>query len=301
MRFQRLLRHYSFGLLMGGADVVPGVSGGTMALIVGIYARLIDSIGRAVAVIPLAARGRPGAAVQSLLTVDWMLVLPLGAGIVTAIGVGSAVIPGLMDEHPVLMRALFFGLIAGSITLPWRRIEERTTRTMAVLAVAAVAAFLFSGLPDLEVSDPPLIRIFGSAALAICAMILPGVSGAFLLLVLGLYEPTLDAVRDRDLVYLATFLAGAAFGISLFATGLRWLLVHARDITMAALVGLMAGSLRALWPFLEEDRSLRGPVEGEPVVAAAALALGGLVAVLVLARIGERTEAAESARGASAR
>ncbi len=296
MRPDFLFRHYLYGLLMGSADVVPGVSGGTMALIVGIYTRLIESIGRAVAAVTLALRGRPGDATRSLLSVEWTLVLPLGAGIGTAILVASAFIPQLLEDHPVPMRALFFGLIAGSLVLPWRRIREHSVRTTSLLVVAAAAAFVFSGLPDTEVADPSMPAVFGAAALAICAMILPGISGSFLLLIIGMYEPTLDAVHERDVVYVAVFLAGAAVGISLFASVLRWLLVHARDLTMAALVGLMLGSLRALWPFLEEDRGLRMPEDGDPILLALALGLGGLVFVLALTRIGDAAEAAESAR-----
>ena len=294
MRPALILRHYVYGLLMGSADVVPGVSGGTMALIVGIYTRLIESIGRAVAAVPLAVRGRPREAVRSVISVEWTLVLPLGAGIVTAIAIASAFIPQLLEDHPVPMRALFFGLIAGSLTLPWRRIREHSIRTFALLVVAAIAAFVFSGLPDTVISDPSRLQVFGAAALAICAMILPGISGSFLLLILGMYEPTLDAVHERDVVYLAVFLAGAVVGISVFATLLRWLLEHAHDLTMAALVGLMIGSLRALWPFLEEDRSLRMPVDGDPVLLAVVLGLGGLIFVLGLTRLGDAVEASDA-------
>lgn len=301
MRPDLLLRHYLYGLLMGGADVIPGVSGGTMALVVGIYTRLIGSIGDAVTSVPHALRGRPAAAVASLRSVEWTLVLPLGAGIVSAILLGSAVIPDLIEEHPVQMRALFFGLIAGSVTLPWRRIREHSRRTVLLMIVAAVAAFLLAGLPEAGAADPSMLRVFGSAALAICAMILPGVSGAFLLLVIGVYEPTLDAVHERDLAYIGVFLAGAVVGLSLFAVVLRWLLARAHDLTMAALVGLMVGSLRALWPFLEDDRRLRLPVEGDPVVLAVVLALAGLAAVLILTQVGARLEAPDDAPVAARR
>ena len=292
MRPDLLVRHYLFGVLMGAADVVPGVSGGTMALIVGIYARLIESISNAVRALPRAVRGGPRAGIESLRLVEWTLVVPLGVGIVTAILVGSAFIPDLLDDHPVQMRAIFFGLIAASVFLPWRRIGAHTPRTAAILVAGAVAAFIFSGLPDTTASDPSMVAVFFAASLAICAMILPGVSGSFLLLVMGMYEPTLDAVHDRDLVYVAVFLAGALVGISFFSTLLRWLLAHAHDLTMAALVGLMVGSLRALWPFLEEDRGLRMPEDGEPVALAVVLALGAFVVILGLTRLGDRLEAA---------
>ena len=294
MRPDVIVRHYLQGLLMGGADIVPGVSGGTVALIVGIYARLIESISRAVAAVPLFVRGRPGPAFRSIMSVEWGLIIPLAAGIATAIMVGSTVIPGLIEDHPVVMRALFFGLIAGSLMLPWRRIQQRTPRNIAVLVAGAVVAFGFAGLPGTSVESPALPLVFGAAAIAICAMILPGVSGAFLLLLMGMYEPTLDAMRARDLAYIAVFMAGAAVGIATFASALRWLLVHARDVTMAALVGLMAGSLRALWPFMEDDRSLRGPIEGEPVLTAALFALGGLLLVLAVGWAGGQREAARA-------
>ena len=290
MRPDLLVRHYLFGLLMGAADVVPGVSGGTMALIVGIYARLIESISNAVRSLPRAVRGGPAAGIDSLRLVEWTLVLPLGAGIATAIIVGSAFIPDLLDDHPVQMCAIFFGLIAASVLLPWRRIGAHTPRTVGVLIAGGIAAFIFSGLPDTAATDPSMVAVFLAASLAICAMILPGVSGSFLLLVVGMYEPTLDAVHDRDMVYVAVFLAGAVVGISVFSTLLRWLLASAHDLTMAALVGLMVGSLRALWPFLEEDRGLRLPQDGEPVVLAVVLAVGAFAAILALTRLGDRLE-----------
>jgi len=301
MRPDLLLRHYLFGLLMGSADVVPGVSGGTMALIVGIYTRLIESIGRAVTAVPLAVRGRPREALQSFLSVEWALVIPLATGILTAVVVASAFIPGLIEDHPVAMRALFFGLIAGSLTLPWRLIRAHTAGTFAVLGIAVIAAFVFAGLPDTEMDDPSLLLVFASAAVAICAMILPGVSGSFLLLIVGMYEPTLNAVDERDVAYLAVFMAGAVVGLSVFAILLRWLLHHVHDLTMAALVGLMIGSLRALWPFLEDDRGLRMPEDGDPVVFAAVLALGGLVFVLALTRLGDGAEAPEEPAALEAR
>lgn len=299
MRPDLLLHHYLFGLLMGASDVVPGVSGGTMALIVGIYTRLIESIGRAVTAAPLAVRGRPRAALQSFISVEWTLVIPLAAGILTAVVVASAFIPELLEEYPVAMRALFFGLIVGSLTLPWRRIQRHTASTFLVLGMAVVAAFLFAGLPDTDMGDPSMPLVFGSAALAICAMILPGVSGSFLLLIVGMYEPTLEAVNERDIAYLAVFMTGAVAGISVFALLLRWLLTHLHDLTMAALVGLMIGSIRALWPFLEDDRGLRMPEEGDPVLLAGALAIGAMVFVLILTRFGDSVEAPEERASAA--
>lgn len=295
------LRNYLFGVLMGGADVIPGVSGGTMALIVGIYTRLIAAVGQGASALGRLLRADVRGFTRNLRSIEWTLVIPLGLGILTALVAGAAVIPGLLEDYPAQMRGLFFGLIAASIWIPWRRIRRRDARTALVVAVAAVAAFLFTGLPDNEVTDPALWRVFGAAALAICAMILPGVSGAFLLLIVGMYEPTLDAAHERDVVYLGVFALGVLTGISLFSTALKWLLDHAHDLTMAVLVGLMAGSLRALWPFQEDDRSLRLPQEGDPVILVALLALVGAVLLLGLAQIGLRAEAAEERQATEAR
>lgn len=291
MQLAESARHYLRGLLMGTADIIPGVSGGTMALVLGIYERLLAAISGAASAAFRLLRGDPAGAWRAVRAIDFALLLPLGAGIGTALLAGAAVIPGLLEDHPVPTRALFFGLIAGSILIPWRAIRRRSGAQLAVLLVGAAAAFLFTGLPDRTVGDPSLPVVFASAALAICAMILPGVSGAFLLVVLGMYEVTLDAVHERDVVYVGVFLAGAATGITSFAWFLRRLLERAHDLTMAALVGLMAGSLRALWPFIEDDRSLRGPVQGEPVALAVALGLGGFAFVLGLAALGTRAEA----------
>jgi putative membrane protein len=253
------LLHLVQGLAMGSADVVPGVSGGTVALIVGIYERLIRSVRAGASGIFAAVRLDRAAAARRLGEVEWGLVLPLAAGIVTALYIGSRIVPHLLEEYPVEVRAVFFGLILGSIAIPLRRMRQIGGAELAVMAVAAVVAFLLVGLPPREIGAPPLPLVFAFAAIAICAMILPGVSGAFLLLVLGIYEPTLEALSSLDVPYIAVFVAGAAVGLGLFSKLLEWLLDHHHEWTMAALVGLMVGSLRALWPWLTEDRGLEPP------------------------------------------
>ncbi len=274
------------GLLMGTADVIPGVSGGTVALIVGIYERLVTSIRAAAAALVRALRGDRAGARKRFAEVDWALVVPLGVGIVTALVLGAAVIPGLLETYPVQMLAVFFGLIAGSLVVPWRRVERRDATALAFVAVAAVAAFVLVGLPPRTVASPSLPQVFASAAVAICAMILPGVSGAFLLLVLGVYQPTLAAVSTRDLPYVATFVAGCAVGLGLFSRLLEHLLARHHSLTMAALVGLMAGSLRALWPWQDAERGLLTPPSLGSFTAAVALALLAAAAVSALTRFG---------------
>ena len=273
---------------MGGADVIPGVSGGTVALIIGIYERLIDSI-RALATAAVAAVRADGAGARKHVRgVEWSLVLPLGVGIVTAIAIGSVVILPLLDRYPAQMRGVFFGLIAGSLIVPWRRISRHDTSTTALMVLAVIVAAVLVGLPPSEVTDPSLPLVFACAAVAICAMILPGVSGAFLLLVLGVYDATLHAVSSLDLPYIGVFVLGAALGLGIFSKLLSYLLHTHHDMTMAALVGLMAGSLRALWPWQTETRSLLAPpADTGEVVIVVALALAGFAAVTALIHFGD--------------
>ena len=279
--------HIAQGLLMGGADVIPGVSGGTMALIVGIYERLLRNVSAAFHAIVSLPRG--GAAVrEAFRRVEWGFVLPLGLGILTAIGIGSKVIPGLLERYPEEARALFFGLVLASVAIPWIRMEERAAAEYLLVPVTALLAFVLVGLPPAEISDPSLVHVFFSAAIAICAMILPGVSGSFLLAVLGMYTATLHALSEINIPYVLTFCAGAAVGLGVFSRLLNWLLEKHHDRTMAALVGLMAGSLRALWPWQDADRALRMPAAGDSVGWALGLGLAGFTFVALLTWWGHR-------------
>lgn len=281
--------HFAQGLLMGGADIIPGVSGGTMALIVGIYERLVGALSEVFSAVLALLRLNMTEVRSRLRRVEWGLILPLGLGILTAIVIGAKVIPPLLEAYPVHCRGLFFGLIAASLLIPWRRIARPRISAYLLAGVAAGVAFFLVGLPDQVVEDPGALRIFATAAVAICAMILPGVSGAFLLLVLGMYAPTLEAVNARDVGYVLIFMAGAATGLGLFSKALDWLLSHHHDHTMAALVGLMLGSLRALWPWLAEDRSMLWPGPADPVLGVILLGVAGFLFVLALTLWGRRS------------
>jgi len=277
-----LVRYVLYGVLMGGADVIPGVSGGTMALIVGIYERLVHALSEAVSFGIAVLQFDLEAARTHWTAVPWRLIVPLLGGIGAAILGGAAVIPPLMEAYPAPMRGLFFGLVAASLLIPARRIERVTGLRVGIGVACAAGAFFLTGLPALAVSDPGLVRVFFSAMVAICAMILPGVSGAFLLEALGIYAATLEALNALDWGYVLTFCTGAAVGLGVFAKVLDWLLVHRHDATMAALVGLIAGALRALWPYGGAERVLRGPEAGEPVVSVILLAVVGFGGVLAL-------------------
>ncbi|MEO6866748.1 MAG: DUF368 domain-containing protein [Gaiellales bacterium] len=249
--------HYLRGLVMGSADLVPGVSGGTMALITGIYERLVASV-RGLAGLPIQLLRGNRSAVRN--DVEWLLILPVLAGMATAIFLGASFIPQLLEDYPERMLALFLGMIIASIPIPWRMIERRDSRSWLLAAVGAVCAFVLAGLPSANVSDPSMLIVFGAAAVAICAMVLPGVSGSYLLLVLGMYEVTLDNVHERNIGYILVFMLGAITGLGIFSRLLEWLLEHRHAATMAVLVGLMVGSTRALWPWqTEESRTLLTP------------------------------------------
>lgn len=255
-----------------------------MALIVGIYGRLLASIGHGFRAILSLLRFDFAAAIRHLRGVEWGLVVPLAAGIGFAILVAASFVPDLLEERPAESRALFIGLVAASLAVPWREVREPGHRALWIALAAAVPAFVLSGLPPGTVVDPALPVVFVAAAVAICAMILPGVSGAFLLLVFGMYEPTLRAVDELNFVYLGVFAAGMVVGLGSFSLVLSRLLARRHDATMAALVGLMAGSLRALWPWQDESRALLAPSDPIVPVMLAMLGAGLVVSVQVFAR-----------------
>jgi putative membrane protein len=258
------------GFLMGSADVVPGVSGGTIALVLGIYERLVHNIRTGAGALASIVRGRGREALDRARTVEWSFLLPLLAGIALAIVSLAAVITHYLEEEPVATAAVFFGLVAGSIVIAWPLVGEWTPRRVITGIGVAVAAFAILGLRSGEVADPSLLLFFGAGSIAIVAMILPGISGSFILLMLGMYEATIGAVDEREITVLLVFLVGATIGLALFSTLLDRLLRDHHDMVMAALIGLMAGSLRVLWPWPDgtETAVLGAPTDaGVPIVA----------------------------------
>ena len=290
------------GALIGAAEVVPGVSGGTVALVVGIYERLIASAGHLVSAVRLLVadlpRGRGAAAARDeLRRVEWATVLPVLVAMLVSLVTLASVIEPLLEDHPERARALFLGLVLASIAVPAAMVGRWGRRELVLAVVAAVAAVLLTGLPPASGTSPSLLLVYVSAAFAICALVLPGVSGSFLLLSIGVYEPTLTAVNERDLTYIAVFGAGALTGLALFVKVLQWLLTRRRRATLAVMTGLMVGSLRALWPWQEEDRTLLAPGEQlGPVVAFVLLGLAVVGVLLLVEARANRVGALEAAR-----
>lgn len=281
---QSLIAHVLRGFAMGAADLVPGVSGGTVALVLGIYRRLITAIRSGAGALASLVRFDGSGFVRRLAEVEWRFFIPLLVGIGLAVVSLSHLIESLLESQPVRMAGLFFGLVAGSIVVAWRLVDRRDMLRLAILAATAVVTFILLGFGAGPVAAPLWWMFIGAGALAICAMILPGISGSFLLLMVGMYAAVLGAVNDRDLVAIGLVALGAVVGLAAFSTLLNALLDRYQDEVMAALVGLMAGSLRVLWPWPEgtEGTTLGSPSTDAvwPVV----LAITGAAVVLIVAR-----------------
>lgn len=271
------------GFLMGSADIVPGVSGATVALVLGIYERLVHNIHTGAGVLGAGLRGRFGEVGDRWRQIDWAFLLSLLVGIAGAVISLARLLEALLDDHPQAMAGLFFGLIAGSIVIAWRLVSKWSPTLLGSMGAAAVAAFFFLGLRSGDVADPSTPVFFGAGMLAIVAMILPGISGSFILLMIGMYDAVLAAVNDRELATLLMLALGAVVGLAGFSTLLDRLLRDHHDLTMAVLVGIMAGSLRVLWPWPDgtDSAALGAPTNW---VVPALLAIVGLAVITAIGR-----------------
>lgn len=285
MRFLRLVFDLVRGGLIGVVETIPGVSGGTIALVIGLYDDLIHSAGHVIRGSLAWVRGvvsRSGAADARahFVLVKWRVVLPALLGMAIAVVVAARVVEPIVEHYPVHTRALFAGLIIASLLVPIRMVGRWRVRDVAYAGIAAVAALAFASIPAAEAVEPPLWLVGVAAAVAVCALVLPGVSGSFILLVLGLYAPTLAALNDRDFLYIGVFILGAILGLGTFIPLLQRLLDTRRAATLAVMTGLMLGSLRALWPWQDSAGGLSAP-EGD-VVPVLMLLVAGIVVVLAL-------------------
>ena len=236
------------GMGMGSADVVPGVSGGTIAFIAGIYEELIDSINNINLQAVFVLRKEGLKAFWKHVNGNFFVVL-LG-GITVAIISLAKIITHLLETQPVLIWAFFFGLVFASIYFVGKRVNTWNTSRFIFFAIGALVAFYLTSLPAQPESDA-LWFIFISGMIAICAMILPGISGSFILLLLGSYQVVLASIHDKNLVIIVTFAAGAVIGLLSFSRLLKWMFVHYHDITIALLSGFLLGSLNKIWPWKE--------------------------------------------------
>ncbi len=247
---KQLLAVYIKGMAMGAADVVPGVSGGTIALIAGIYERLINALGSIGPSLWQLFRQHGG--IKGLFAVwrqvDATFLLFLLLGIATSFATLAGIIKNLLDNQPLLIWSFFFGLVVATVVILLSEIKRWNAARAGLFIVGIVTAVIISNLPLLT-TTPSLPYLFFAGAIAICAMILPGISGSFILLLMGAYDTVLEAVHTFNLTIIITLMAGMASGLLLFTRVLKWLLAHYYQGTLALLTGFIAGSLVKVWPW----------------------------------------------------
>ncbi len=234
------------GIAMGAADVVPGVSGGTIAFISGIYEELITSINNINFSLFKTLRSEGFKPFWKQANGNFLSALFLG--IFISILSLAKLVSWLLENEPVLLWAFFFGLVTASIFFVGRTIEKWNIGVIISLILGACLAYYITTLPANE-SVNSLPFLFFSGALAVCAMILPGISGAFILVLLGSYKTILEAVHEKDIKVILTVGLGAVFGLLSFARILKWMFNNYKNITLAVLTGFIIGSLNKIWPW----------------------------------------------------
>lgn len=246
---------------MGAADVVPGVSGGTIAFITGIYDTLLESIRR---VNPsLLGIWKKGGVKAAFNHINGFFLISLFGGIFFSIATLAKLISWLLVTHPIPLWSFFFGLILVSVFHMLKQVERRNVSRFVFLLLGVVFAYSITMLKPLHM-EPTSLNVLLAGSIAICAMILPGISGSFILLLIGMYTPVLGAVKSFDIPILALFLSGCVVGLLTFSHLLSWLLRHFRDFTLVFLTGLMLGTLPKIWPW-KETLTWRTNSKGEQV------------------------------------
>ncbi len=283
---------------MGAADVVPGVSGGTIAFISGIYEELIDSISN-VNLATLRLWKKEGfASMWRELNGNFLISLLIGIGL--SIITLAKLIRHLLETQPILIWSFFFGLVLASIIYVARQITRWNPGAIMLMIAGALTAYFITTLTP-QTTNASYPYVFFSGALAICAMILPGISGSFILLLLGMYKPVLDAIHDKNIVLLGTLMSGAVVGLLSFSRLLKWLFDHYENLTLAVLTGFIIGSLNKIWPWkevlesemingklkiLKEQSILPAAYDGDPQLGYAfLLAAAGFLFIILLERI----------------
>ena len=241
------------GIAMGAADTVPGVSGGTIAFISGIYEELITSISNVN--LSLLKTWKNHGFKEMWKSFNGNFVLALLSGILISVFTLMRLANYMLEHHPILIWSFFFGLVIASIWYVGRQIEQWNIKSVAALIIGAVAAYYVTTIPVAS-SDNSLIYLFFSGSLAVCAMILPGISGAFILVLLGAYQEITQAVHDFNFKKIGLVGLGAICGLLAFSKLLKWLFTYYKTITLAVLTGFIAGSLNKIWPWKEVLESI---------------------------------------------
>lgn len=293
MKFIQSLFVFLKGMAMGAADVVPGVSGGTIAFISGIYDPLIKSI--SAFDITLIRLIRKEGFLSAWRAVNGSFLAVLFAGIALSIISLASAISRLLDTQPIAMWSFFLGLILASILLVGKQIRtDSWIKTLLFFSLGLVTALTISFLNPMNTSDSLLFYFF-SGALAICAMILPGISGSFILVLLGSYQAILDAVNDRNLLLLGTVALGAVIGLLSFSKLLKWLFSNYKNLTLSVLVGFIAGSIPKVWPWKNSSSPTtlylpRFDVATDEITKGILFGLLGFLLVVILEFVGEKVK-----------
>ncbi|CAI8217511.1 MAG: Uncharacterised protein [Formosa sp. Hel1_33_131] len=297
------------GMAMGAADIVPGVSGGTIAFISGIYEELIDSLNNIN--FSLLKNLKTEGFKNTWNQANGNFLLALLSGVFVSVISLSKGVKWLLEHHPVLLWAFFFGLVLASIIYVGKQIKTSSwnLKLFIAMGLGAAVAFLITTLNPSESSDANLF-LFGAGALAICAMILPGISGAFILVILGAYSPVLEAINTRDLKTIFFIGAGAVVGLLSFSKLLKWLFEKYHELTLALLTGFMIGSLNKIWPwkvaltYRINSKGMQVPLneksispfdfDGDPqLFQAIGLMVLGILIILTLEKISTKTNVLE--------
>jgi putative membrane protein len=250
------------GMAMGAADVVPGVSGGTIAFISGIYEELLTSISNVnLSLIKTLKKDGFKAAWQQA---NASFLLSLLIGVFISVVSLAKVLKWLLENEPILLWSFFFGLILASVIYIGKQIAKWNTITFIVLILGAGLAYFITTLNPMVNENSSTLFLFLAGSIAICAMILPGISGAFILVLLGAYKPVLAAVNDRNFTIIAAVGAGAIVGLLTFSRILKWLFANFKNYTLAVLTGFIIGSLNKIWPW-KETLTWRTNSHGEKV------------------------------------
>ncbi|MDO6743690.1 DUF368 domain-containing protein [Tenacibaculum soleae] len=288
------------GMAMGAADVVPGVSGGTIAFISGIYEELLNSISNInLKLFKTLKKEGVKAAWQQL---NGNFLASLFVGVFISIISLAKVISWMLISHPILLWSFFFGLVLASIIYIAKQITKWNIITVVLAILGAVLAYYITTLNPMISENSSTLFMFFAGAIAICAMILPGISGSFILVLLGAYKPVLEAVNNRNITTIAAIGAGAIIGLLSFSRILKYLFKNYKNYTLAVLTGFIIGSLNKIWPW-KKVLTFRTNSHGEKVpfnelsispfsyegdsqiIYASALIIIGFVLILILEKI----------------
>ena len=249
---KRTLKQYlaitAKGLAMGAADAVPGVSGGTIAFISGIYEELVTTISNVNLSLFKTLKKEGIKAFWEQLNGNFIIALL--SGIAVSFVSFMRLAKYLIESHPIFIWSFFFGLIIASILYIGKQIKTWNIKVIISIVIGAALAYYITTIPALGTNDNPYF-LFIAGAIAICAMILPGISGSFILVILGAYKALSDAVHDFNFQKLAIFISGAIIGLLSFSRLLKWLFKHYENTTLAVLTGFIIGSLNKIWPWKE--------------------------------------------------